>query len=275
MNVVRSIVAAGFCAVLLSRLAGAFSTNPGARVVHAKPGQTVDAWFDVIDNQDFPIDVTAEIRDSNILPENKGIQAKDWLKPQFTTLHVEPHSTVRAMFKAKPPKKASGELAAFISFSPESAVSKSPKGTPMGVRTEIVTLITDSLYLRIVGTEKSQVDLGEMRVDNLPVMGNLPARVQASVQVTNSGNIHQRPDGSISIMKKDSEKPEFVLSWSSGWPVMPYSASLYRSDAPGQLAAGDYVAWAKVDFNDAVIMQKKVGFVVTSLGATTNYVELP
>lgn len=257
----------------------AFSIDPGFQIIWAKPGEKAKAVYQVINDRDEPMTVRCRLRDSFVNPDNKGMTADAWLKPSFTEITIPAHGKRTAAFAVQPPQGAKGELAALISFVPEtkenpaSTSEMAPKG---GIKTRIVTLITVSLYLRVQGTEIGEADLGDLNVTNVPIRGTQPAHIEASVAVKNLGNVHQRPGGNFEIYRVGQSTPVYTLEFQPGWPVFPFSSYTFMASSPaGTLVPGDYQVLAHVQFVKNAAINKKVGFTVDSSSKTVNFHELP
>jgi len=266
----------GVIAVILSvaQAAFGFSIKPGAQVVRVEAGKTMKVDFEIENDQKEPLKITPRVKDSFVLPENKGMNASSWLEPLFKEVTVPAQGSKKVQFTVKAPAKATGELAALVSFIPEVKEPEKPVEVKGGIQTRIVTLITVSLYVRIKGTEKGEADLGAIQVNNKPAAGATSAKIEVSVVVKNSGNVHQRPGGQFEIFKKDESKPMSTLEFKSGWPVMPKSEYAYLAFQDGSLAPGDYEIHAKLSFGPDTTIEKKASFTITPAGATTNIVEI-
>ena len=198
--------------VFMASSAWSFSIKPGVQVLTAKAGESREVSFEVVNDESDPLSVSCQLRDSFVLPENKGIDVHSWIEPTFKTIEVPAKSSKTATFTLKVPTQATGEIAGLISFSPE--VKEDPKAKKTGMQTKIVTLITVSLYVRIEGTTKGECDLGAVQIENLPQQGTRAPAVKISIGVKNTGNVHQRPRGEFSVYKKGSASPLLTAAFS-------------------------------------------------------------
>lgn len=269
-----SWVMGGLLFLSTSSIGWAFSIKPGAQVLRENPDKTVKVSFEVQNDQEVPLVVTSQMRDSFVLPENKDISVSAWLEPQFKEIAVPAHGSRKALFKVHVPQKASGELAGLVSFIPKTEDKYEKPVSTAAIQTRIVTLITVSLYVRVKGTEKGEADVGEVRVANVPAASGEPAQVEATAVVKNTGNVHQRPTTHFAVRKKEGGPPLYTMEVPWGWPVMPYSDFPYKARTPGTLSAGSYVVKAKVTFTPKTFIEKETAFMVNTSGNTTNYVEL-
>jgi hypothetical protein len=274
----RAYFLAGLAALLVATASGrpamAFSIKPGAMVLHAKPGKTVEAVYEVGNDTDTVLKLLSQVRDSNVLPENKDIHAQAWIEPQFKELILPPNSSKKAVFKVHVPKDAKGELSALISFVLEVMDSTAPAKGDV-VQKRIIPVITASCYVWVKGTERGEAALGPVHVLNRPSTLQEPAQVAATVVVKNSGNIHQRPSGTFEIFNRIGAAPMMSLQFPSGWPVMPYSDYTYEARTPGTLGPGDYLMHAKVVFSRDTVIERNSAFTMDLTGNATNYRNLP
>lgn len=268
--------AIGLAAIVSMSVASAFgfSIKPGAQVVRVEAGKIMKVSFEIENDQKDDLRITPRVRDSFVLTENKNFPAGSWLKPLFKDATVPAHGSKTVQFEVMTPAKATGELAALVSFVPDVKDTEKPVDVKGAIQTRIVTLITVSLYVRVKGTEKGEADLGDLHVINKPAQGAHAAQIQASISVKNTGNVHQRPSGQFTIYKKGDSKPAYTLDFKSGWPVMPRSDYDYMAYTDGALAPGDYEAHTTVSFSPQVTMDKKSAFTILLSGETTNYAEI-
>lgn len=254
--------------------AGAFSIKPGAQAIQVAGGKSMKVKFEIVNDQKETLHIAPLIKDSFILPENKTFGAATWLEPLFKEVTVPGGTTKTVYFMVKAPAKASGELAALVSFVPQIKEPEKKEAPKEGIQTRIVTLITVSLYVRIKGTEKGEADVLSVQVRNLPATSHDEARIEAAAVVKNSGNVHQRPSGHFEIYKKGETKPLKTLDFVSGWPVMPQSEYAYSAFTNGTLEAGDYEMRSKISFGPQASIDKKTLFSMSLQGSATNYVEI-
>ena len=249
---------------------GAFSVRPGWRVASVKHGGTVDVTFAIDNDQATPQVLTCQVRDSYVLPENKAFPAGTWVEPKFKTLTVPAHGSRDAVLRVHAPKGATGELASFVSFIPYAGDTKDSDKTKTPEGTQIVSLISVSLYARIQGTEKGEAELGDVKMAGIPANPSAPAKIEASVVVKNQGNVHLRPRGIFTVFRKGNPAPLHQIDFMTGMPVFPRSAWLYQSQTPGTFAPGEYEVTTQVHVTPDFKMEKKTSFTVNAAGQTTN-----
>ncbi len=244
------------------------SIHPGYQVISLKAGTSQKVTYEITNDQPDPLTISTAIRDSFVLPENKDFPAKSWIEPLFQKETIPVRQSRKVSFKIHVPEKATGELAGFISFIPESPPVKAQESPQeKGIQTRIVTMITVSLYARIQGTEKGDVELGDVHLQNMPAQQENPASLAANVTVKNTGNVHQRPSGWFEITKEDGT-PVKRMNFAVGWPTMPQQARVYNAYADDVLPEGRYEVKAHVEFAPKVFMEKKVSLRLEPAGSS-------
>ncbi len=238
----------------------AFSVQPGFRVATVKPGKTTTVTYELVNDQDKPLTLHTKVRDSFVLPENKAFSASSWVEPPFKEITIPAHKTEIVKVKVRAPEKASGELAAFVTFIPQNPselkVNK-PQDVHTGIETRIVTMISASVYVRVQGTEKGESDVTGLGVRNLKAATDAPASIEGSLIVKNTGNVHQRPSGRFEIFKKGSKDAVAQMNFQAGWPSMPQAETSYTAKTEGTLPPGDYIVKARVTFEPSTVFIEK------------------
>ncbi len=258
--------------------ARAFDVKPGAQIVRGKAGSTVKAYFEIVNDTHTPRNFIVEIKDSYLLPENKGLSVNEWLYPELKDVRVPAQGSRKITFQVKIPQKAVGELAAYVSFTPKTAdtLPKEPVPIQQGIPIKITTLVTASLYVQIKGTEISQADLGDIRVRNIPEIPNHSPVIEAGILIKNTGNIQQRPGVHFTLKDTSTGKTAAELdSPIGGAPVFGHQDLFYTAKTTGTLKAGMYEAEAVVRFTPEVSAVKKTAFTLTPSGEATDYKEVP
>lgn len=249
--------------------ARAVAVRPGFQIVQVKPGLERQVTFDVYNDLDKPITVTVELKDSNVLPENKAFTVDKWLSPTFSQLTIPAGMTRQATLAVKAPANAKGELAGFLTFAPEVSAEAASAGP-----VRIVTRTTVSLYARVEGTEKSGAELGKVNVKNTTVGPAAGKEIEASVLLKNTGNIHERPTGYFEIFKIHETKALYRFAFDPGWPTMPNSQTSYTARTAGPLAPGRYEVLAHVEWSRNSVIEKRLAFRVDDSGMSTDFNEI-
>lgn len=156
-----------------------FFIEPARQEVTMPPGDTQEGEYTIRNTGAEPKNIGVRFRDWFVLPENK-FAAKDWLTIAPTGFVLDPGQEQKLKFLVHLPSSAVGTCVAMISFAPESEGGVS-------------TLMSVSLYVTAMGTEKVSWDVQDM------LFKQTPQGLEFSGQVKNNGNVHVRPHGTVTV----------------------------------------------------------------------------
>lgn len=219
-------------AVLAARSAFGFEVSPVRHEKVLTPGTTQTAVYFIDNPTEQAVELDMQVKEWRVYPWNQGVALQDWLTlPEPEAFELPPHGRRELAVQVKAPEQASGELAAMIFFS-ERAPSAQVR-MKFGV----------SLYVMIAGTERAQAEVEKINVrqEKRTERGKTIRRLEMSVVLKNSGNVHLRPDIRAEIRVGQNT---IAVPFQYGWPVYPNEANAYAGSAelPRLLKPGKYPA---------------------------------
>ena len=163
----------------------ALSVSPTVVELRAEAGAEVRGVFQVVNDTEESLRITVE---REVLSSTGYIQCppEEWLELSPSTLDLKPHQQAEVAYHVSVPQETSGELAAEVVF--VQPISNNGANGGVEVRFGI------ALYVSILGTEHLSLTIGPM---------SLQAGHAANVRIpiTNRGNVHCRPEGSVTVSK--------------------------------------------------------------------------
>lgn len=160
----------------------------------------------------------------------------DWLHLNPLEFELKKGESRKVSYKISVPKNAKGELSAMI------FVDAKPQEAQAGPIT-INTSVGIPIYAAIQGTERMGAEVEELAVVN-------SAPLKLSVKVKNTGNVHIRPTGAITIKAKTGGDALSVPLNEYNYPVLPVSSRILEIKTDKRLEPGTYVADIKMGFSD-------------------------
>jgi hypothetical protein len=216
--------------------------------IRLKPGETKSGVFTVRNTKNVALSVTVEKDEWFVLPGNPSLKTGTtgaWLICSPEHFKLKPEESRQVQYTVNASTEASGELAAKISFTPDSNAGET-----------LVIMMSVSLYAILQGTEKPAAAISQCAVrreNNGYVI---------AVAVKNDGNVHFRPWGTCQISKKGKIIKSADIP--SGYPVYPkqehgFFARLENTD----LEKGTYKAKVvlNLDFKN-MLLEREIKFKV-------------
>lgn len=233
--------------------ADAFTISPGRVELVMPAGESYLGSFIIGNPGDKSVKVKISVEDWSSEQDGRKIirgdrDFLDWIRFMPQEAELEPNESRTIQYVVNIPKGAKGEYAAMIYFG--DAPDKSKTGVSVRSR------LGNALYAIVAGTE---VVAG--RISDIVISRVDPLKIDVSVE--NTGNIHIRPKGMISITEiksgkssaRDPKKIELPFN-DAGFPVLPgqiYPFDVWSKEAIGE---GRYrfefvMEFGKAKFNKA------------------------
>lgn len=159
-----------------------------------------------------------------------------WLEITPLEFELGAGEAKQVSLKVDVPKKAKGEFNAMI------FIEGRPKVAQEGAVT-INTSIGIPIYVMVKGTERFKAE-----VEDLTVTKNTP--LEMAIKIKNTGNVHIRPQGVITIKNKKGKELFNVPLNEYNYPVLPDSSRTLEIKSNNRLENGEYTADVKMGFND-------------------------
>ncbi len=140
------------------------------------------------------------------------------------------------------PKDVKGELSVMV------FVEAKPKEEAQGP-VIINTSIGIPIYVMINGTEEFNAE-----VENVTIKDNSP--LQLMVEINNSGNVHVRPEGTVTLRDKANKEILSVPLNEYKYPILPASKRTLEIKTDKTLVKGEYTADVKMAYADKVYEKK-------------------
>ena len=167
------------------------------------------------------------------LAEEKTNVSK-WLKISPLEFELRANEAKKTHFTVTIPRDTRGELSAMI------FIDGKPKMTTEAA-VGINTSIGIPIYAMIKGTERFKAS-----VEDLEVKNNSP--LELNIKIKNSGNVHIRPDGVISIKTKGGKKLFTVPLNEYHYPILPDSSRVLEVKSRERRDKGEYTADIKMGY---------------------------
>lgn len=188
------------------------------------PTKSYENVFTINNKADSPTKVRVMWRDRSINP-----LVDDWLQLSDEVVEIPAGGTVEVGYKLFVPEGSTGEYNAWVIFTGE------PIGQLMGANLSL--RISIPVYVAVKGAEQY-----DFKVKNLKISNKNPA--QFSLYLINTGNVHIRPKGEITVIAKNN-KEKYSLPFNKvEWAIIPREGGEYidKFDAPFTLPDGEYTA---------------------------------
>lgn len=180
--------------------------------------------FKLTNQTDSAADVSIHWEDRTIKP-----LTKDWLSVSPAQIKIPAGGSAEIKYKITMPKNASGEYNAWIIF------TEAPIGNIMGASLSI--RISIPIYIAVRNTEKFDFEIKKMSITN-------DKNTTFKIYLFNSGNVHIRPKGSITIIS-ENQKKTYVMPFNSiEWAIVPGEGGDYLNKFKDEqvLPDGKYTA---------------------------------
>ena len=185
-----------FCGVSIAEIA----IGPLTKTVQVAAGKSATVAYKVANKGKEAVNITISGKNWFVLAENADIPIEEWLSFKADKVTLAPKQEKDIKFTVTVPKRAKGELAAMIYFTPEKKEAETI-GTSYGV----------SLYAFVKGTEKVEVEIA------LASINKSGGDYYLSAQIRNNGNVHFRPK--VSAVVKAGEAFEENVVFPFGKPI--------------------------------------------------------
>ncbi len=213
------LAACGLALSLRPSPAAALSVEPGVVELRAHAGTPAEGVFHVTNDTEEPVEVSVVLESlaAGYAPAAPG----EWLQVSPTHLQLSPGSRQDVAYTVRVPTEARGELAAMVVF--EHSVGAGTVQVRFGM----------ALYAAVAGTEAL-----ELTLDPMQLIPGSPAFVR--IPVTNRGNVHCRPEGTVTVTGADGMvQGRAVLPVQM--PAHPGSTAHFSAALPATpLPPGDY-----------------------------------
>ncbi len=187
--------------VVIPHASHALTLIPPSLEFQATPGQTYQTTVKVFNEEEKDIQVYTEV--ANFGPQGEsGVPAFDftqqstdlsaWITVDKGPFAIKPGERIEIPIKVNPPKNAEpGGHYSAIFFSQNAPTDSA--GTQVGIASKIGVL----LLVKISGDVKEEGSIKEFSVSATKMLTRLP--VDFNVRFENTGNVHLRPTGAITI----------------------------------------------------------------------------
>jgi len=144
--------------------------------------------------------------------------AADWILVNPREFEIPPYETYSVRLTASLPEEAEGTYWTSLSFEtiPESSAGQ----IGMSTRARLICYI----YLTCIGTERERAELTDFTSEEVN------GETIVKVTVKNTGNVHLRPDGKVSV-EHDGQSPVVQEFQIRDLVVLPYSSRTYAFNA--------------------------------------------
>ncbi len=245
---------------LLAPAAQAFiSVAPAIVEMQARTGKKYKGTLKVTNTKDHDVTVIIEVQEWwKAQTGLEGSQPGLWLTIPKKPFALKPGESRDVRYKVKIPKGVSGEAAAMVFFSIN---DRSGPSAPMNIQMRHGIPI----YVFIKDTQKIEASLKPLSAFFVQQSSN--TALQFTIPIANTGNVHIRPQGTISITASpDNEAVSGDLEW--GWPVYPgREHSFYATIRKEQWLPGTYSADLQVQdggvISNDLSLKKTIVFRVT------------
>jgi hypothetical protein len=139
-------------------------------------------------------------------------------------------------YKVSLPKECAGEFKKYLIF--KCSAEKKDKG---GL--SMATQMSFPFYVVVKGTEVFKYEISDINIKSA-------VPVEIEISLCNTGNVHVRPTGEITITRVKTKKPLLKMPVNTprpGWPVLPGQEFRFLLRDQMRLEPGDYVLSADFD----------------------------
>jgi len=230
-----SVLAAG---MFVSGADAFVSVSPTVVELNMKPGNKASGTFMVVNTKNEKAEITIEIKEWwNNQTKLPGLSPEDWLTIRSKNkFKLGAGKSRRVRYDVKMPEGFVGEAAAMIFFSIESAQN----GGGMNLQ------LRHGIPIYVIAAENDGMKASVKDCNVYFVQSSTSPVVEFSVDLENTGSVHIRPGGRISIYSGQEHVDTAALEW--GWPVYPTRSHIYNARANAvSWAAGDYTANLEVE----------------------------
>lgn len=201
-----------------------YSVSPSKIEGSVPAGKHYENVFTVKNPSEHAITINVMFLERTINPLDKN-----WFKLEKDHVDVPAGESSEIKYSITIPEGSEGEYNARVIF------SKEPAAKVMGISMRY----NFPVYIAVSGTEKYDFNIENVSITN-------KKNTEISIDMTNTGNIHIRPKGTIKIVSKDSEYS--MIFNKRNWAIIPNEKYRYTNKfkAPLTLPDGDYIAKIKI-----------------------------
>jgi len=197
-----------------------YSVSPSKIEGSIPAGQHYENVFTIKNPSDNPITINVMFLERTINPLDKN-----WFTLDKNQVDVPAGESSEIKYSISIPDGSEGEYDARVIF------SKDPTAKIMGISIRY----NFPVYIIVSGTEKYDFSIEDINITN-------KSNTEISINMTNTGNVHIRPKGTIKIVSKDTEYS--MIFNKRKWAIIPNEKYRYtdKFKDPMILSDGDYIA---------------------------------
>ena len=245
----------------------AFTVSPGMQEIRISAGSSYKGSFSVGNPSTDTIKIKATAEDWSVETDERMIDrtessALDWFTIGPQEIEIGPHKSGIFTYNVTLPEEAEGEYVAMIYFSTVPVIAEEA--------VTVVSRIGNALYVIVKGTEIIEGELIDIKVTRTDPMN-------VRVTIENSGNVHIRPKGEITIRKKglflssEEKEPVIIPFNKAGFPVLPKQNYIFEERSKGvKFGLGWYSLEFEAEF-DGNKLRKEVKFKVERGGGVKTF----
>lgn len=227
------------------RSASALSISPPNLEYNLDPGQTVSQQIKLFNDESQPITVYSSVANFTAQGETgdptwdfkaEPTDLASWIKVLGDSFTINPKDSVEATVTFNVPANAEpGGHYASIFFGPQ------PTGAAGDKQVNIKWMISALAIVRISGDVREQASIAEFGLNKSgSTLNRLP--VDFFLRVNNSGNVHIRPTGSVTIRNMFGGTSTILVVNDKKGAVLPDTIRRF-----GDKDKGDAISWTKSD----------------------------
>jgi hypothetical protein len=228
------------------------SITPARVEVLNAPGTCCEGKYTVRNDYPGTARIAVGFRDWFVLPENGNIPVSGWVSVKPAEFVLKSGKSRDVHYTVHIPTVAKGVSVGMVSFTP---TVENDQG--------ITTMMSVSLYVTAAGTEKL-----DWKIDDVK-LSKAASEFTVTAIVSNSGNVHVRPTGRVTIVDGNSA-PVFTMNIPEGRPVYPgsYRAMTATTSTVIVFKEGEYSAIVTVSSAGEQKTQK-IDFIINKMGEAT------
>ncbi|MFH1848338.1 MAG: hypothetical protein ABH825_03880, partial [Candidatus Omnitrophota bacterium] len=228
------------CVFLMQDSGLCFGISPTRIELSVVPGTEYQGIVTVKNDADWAVDVSIRLEDWHAAIA--GRHSEEAFEPQWLTIEprkfeLRPQSVTDITYRLKLAKEMKGEVSAMMFFEGK------PKEVSEGASVIINTSIGLPMYIAARGTEKYRAGVEKIKISK-------KSPIEFLVSIKNSGNVHIRPTGDITLRKKGGRETVRVSLNKDHYPIMPNSTREIVTGSEGRLESGKYHADVRMIYNE-------------------------
>lgn len=222
-----------------STIYAGISVKPTVTEIRLSPGKRKVGTFTVANDGDNSLHIKVEPEDWMKKEETVGVSS--WLRVKPLEFELAGGDSRKVKYKIEVPQDAEGELVAMVFFG-----SITPAGGGLGIQTRFGV----SIYVAIEGTEVVEANIEKLDATRYGGGSSDNYGINFGVTVANTGNVHIRPKGKISIENENGERVK-DLDIFYGFPVFPQAKRTFPAIwRGGELPPGEYRAKVSINYGE-------------------------